>query len=296
MGLSIRKLHLLFPLFVCFLPSLSPASMLTGGESSYVVRQGDTLELIGARTGVNWWRIAKDNGVDTKKPLRIGRQLLINTRRIIPATIENGIIINIPDRTLYYFSGGVLRLSFPVGLGMLTSKTRDNWKTPLGKFRVVSKEKDPVWYVPRSIQEEMELEGKEIKTRVPPGPDNPLGRYALKTSLPGIMIHETIAPASVAQFRSHGCIRVHTEYMENFFNEIESNVSGELIYMPVKAAVSDDGRIFLEVHRDVYHRIRDMHEEAIIQLEKIGALLKVDMQKVKKILKERSGIAEDVTL
>jgi hypothetical protein len=40
--------------------------------------RGDTLELIGARTGVDWWKIAKDNAVDTKKPLRIGQKLQIS--------------------------------------------------------------------------------------------------------------------------------------------------------------------------------------------------------------------------
>jgi L,D-transpeptidase ErfK/SrfK len=111
---------------------------------------------------------------------------------------------------------------------------------------VIAKETGPIWFVPLSIQEEMVLR-KEAKTIVPQGPDNPLGRYALQTTLPGIIIHETITPASVNQYRSHGCIRVHAKHMEKFFEDVESNTSGELIYMPVKAAISDDGRIFLEV-------------------------------------------------
>jgi L,D-transpeptidase ErfK/SrfK len=142
----------------------------------------------------------------------------------------------------------------------------------------------------------MELEGKEIKALVPPGPGNPLGRYALKTTMPGIMIHETIKPSSVNQFRSHGCIRVLPENMEKFFEEVELNGPGELVYRPVKAAVSDSGRVFLEVHKDFYGRIRDLGEEARMQLEKTGALNKVDWQKVDEVLKERSGTAEDVTL
>jgi L,D-transpeptidase ErfK/SrfK len=296
MGQSIRNLRILFPLVMLFLPSPSLASMLIGGETNYTVVRGDTLELIGARMGVNWWKIAKDNTLDAKKRLQVGQKLQVSTLRIVPVTIDNGIIINVPDKTLYYFKDGMLSRSFPVGLGMLASKSQKDWKTPLGRFRVVAKEKNPTWFVPRSIQEEMALEGKEVKAIVPPGPDNPLGRYALKTTMPGIMLHETIKPASVNQFRSHGCIRVHAEHMEKFFEEVESNASGELIYMPVKAAISDDGRVFLEVHRDFYHRIRDMREEAKSQLEKTGALKKVDWQKVEKILKERSGIAEDVTL
>jgi len=278
------------------LPGLSFANIIIGGDTVYTTQKGDTIELVGARTGVYWWKIASANNVDTKKRLQPGQELKINTRKIVPVTIDNGIIINVPDRTLYSFKNSRLVRSFPVGMGLLTSKTSASWKTPTGKFRVISKEKDPTWYVPPSIQEEMALEGKEVITSVPPGPDNPLGRYAVKTSLPGIMIHATIKPASVNQYRSHGCIRVLPENMEKFFEEVEPNALGELLYMPVKAAVSDKGRVFLEVHRDFYSRIKNMKEETKTQLEKTGAANKVDWQKVEKVLKERSGIAEDVTL
>ena len=283
-------------LIILIVPSFSLAGIITGTDTLYTVKTGDTLELIGARTGVSWWKIAKDNNIDINKYLQPGQELKINTRRIVPAMTENGIIINVPDKTLYYFKNNRLIGSFPVGLGLLTSKTGKNWKTPLGKFRIIAKEKNPIWYVPPSIQEEMEMEGKDVKTIVPPGPDNPLGRYALKTTYPGILIHETITPAAVNQYRSHGCIRVHPENMEKFFEEVEPNASGELIYVPVKAAVSNEGRVFLEVHRDVYNRIKTLREEVKTQLEQSGALNKVDWQKVERILKERSGTAEDVTL
>lgn len=281
---------------VLLLPRLSFASVIIGGDTVYTIKKGDTLELVGARTGVYWWKIAKDNNLDLKKRLQPGQELKVNTRKIVPATVDNGIIINVPDRTLYSFKNNRLVRSFSVGMGLPTSKTSTSWKTPVGKFKVIAKKKDPTWYVPPSIQEEMELEGKEVITSVPPGPDNPLGRYAIKTTLPGIMIHETIKPASVNQYRSHGCIRVLPENMEKFFEEVEPDTPGELLYMPVKAAVSDKGRVFLEAHRDFYRRIKDMREEVKSQLEKIGVANKVDWQKVDKVLKERSGIPEDVTL
>lgn len=290
----LKIIVLFFPLLL--LPHLSFAVMIIGGDAVYTIQKGDTLELVGARTGVYWWKIARDNNIDTKKRLQPGQELKINTRKIVPVTIDNGIIINVPDRTLYSFRNGQLVRSFPVGMGLLTSKTSSSWKTPIGKFKVIAKEKNPTWHVPPSIQEEMELEGKEVITSVPPGPDNPLGRYALKTSMPGIMIHETIKPASVNQYRSHGCIRVLPENIEKLFEEVEPNEPGELLYMPVKAAVSDKGRVFLEVHKDFYNRIKNMKEEAKTQLEKNGVANRVDWQKVDKILKERSGIAEDVTL
>jgi len=283
-------------LALLLLPGLSAAGMIIGNDMVYTIRKGDTLELVGARTGVYWWQIAKDNNIDTKKHLRIGHELKINARKIVPITIDNGIIINIPDRTLYSFRNSHLVQSFPVGMGLLTSKTTTSWKTPIGKFEVIAKMKDPTWYVPPSIQEEMALEGKEVITSVPPGPDNPLGRYAIKTTLPGILIHETIKPSSVNQYRSHGCIRVLPENMKKFFEDVEPNTPGELLYEPVKAAVSDKGQVFLEVHKDFYGRIKNLKEETKMLLEKTGVANKVDWQKVEKILKEQTGIPQDVSL
>ena len=43
-----------------------------------------------------------------------------------------------------------------------------------------------------------------------------------------------------------------------FFEKVEINTPGELIYKPVKAAVSDQRKIFLEVHRDMYGRIKNL--------------------------------------
>ena len=283
-------------LLITLPPSLAHGDSITGGDTVYVVRKGDTPQLVSARTGVSWRQISRDNTIAGEKGLQPGQELKINARRIVPAVIESGIIINVPDRTLYYFEENRLVHSFAVGLGLIGPKSGMVWRTPLGKFKVISKEKNPTWYVPPSIQEEMAMEGKEVKTVVPPGPENPLGRYAIKTTIPGIMIHETIKHSSVNQYRSHGCIRVLPENMEKFFEEVEPRTSGELIYMPVKAAISGEGRVFLEVHKDYYGTITDMKEEAKKQLAKTGSIMRVDWQKVETLLKEKSGIPEDVTL
>lgn len=271
------------------------SGMIIGGDLSYIVRKGDTLERIGSRFGVDWQRMARENSIDAGKILKPGQQLNVTARRIVPLVVDDGIIINIPDRTLYYFRSGSLRQTFPVGLGKAPIKGGRDWSTPLGTFRITRKDEDPTWYVPVSIQEEMAMEGKPVQTVVPPGPENPLGRYSLRTSIPGILIHETIWPGTVYHFRSHGCIRVSPEHIGEFFGQVEINTSGEIIYIPAKAAVSDEGRVFLEVHRDVYGRIKDMKQEVQMLLEKAGVSSRVDREKVEKVLLEKAGVPEDVT-
>ena len=281
---------LALPFLLLFLPSLAAADMVVGGDISYSTQKGDCLVLIGAKVGVDWETIAKGNRIEPKNQCKIGTQLTITTRKIVPKVVQNGIVVNIPDRMLYFFKDGTLVTYFPVGLG-----NRD-WQTPLGRFVITGKEQDPTWHVPKSIQAEMIKKHQPLKQIVLPGPENPLGRFALQTSLPGILIHETIWPTTIYQWRSHGCIRVLPENMEaGFFEAVEKGMTGEIIYQPVSAAVSDEGRVLLQVDRDIYRMVKSMDDEVRMELEKRNLSDKVDWTKVNNVIKQKTGIAEDVT-
>lgn len=276
-------------------PCASFAGSIIGGEAIYRVSAGDSLQLISAKTGTDLKNILKDNDIHINQPLSIGQEIRINNRKIVPKTIENGIVINIPDRTLYYFKDGRLWRTFPVGLGMPSWRGIKRWRTPVGSFVVTGKAKNPTWYVPPSIQWKMTIQNKPVQTIVPPGQDNPLGRYAVYTSIRGIAIHETIWPTTVYKFRSHGCIRLLEKDMEALFEDVAVDTPGEIIYMPVKAARTEDGRIFLEIHPDVYGRVKDLWSEAAGLIYDLGASEAVDWTKVDMVVNEQAGIAVDVT-
>ncbi len=272
------------------------SSLMVGKEFIYTVKKRDSLRLIGAKLGVGWRTIARENDLDSKKPLSPGQELLINTRRIIPKTLREGILINIPDRTLYLFKDKKLEMAVPVALGMPTYQDHGDWRTPTGHFRILSKMKNPTWHVPTSIQTEMKQNKGKVVTVVPPGNDNPLGKYALMTSLSGILIHSTIHPESIYNFTSHGCIRVNPKNMEEIFPEIPIHTNGEIVYQPVKLAFSDDGRVFIEVHGDIYKRFKKLEEVAKQLIIKNNAERMVDWDKVRTLLRMKSGIPEDVTV
>ena len=272
-------------------PVISSADMLIGGETNYVVQQGDCLISIGAKLGVGWQNIVKENRLDTAARLKIGTQLRVNTRRIVPKTLPGGIIINIPEGMLYFFKNGE-PLALPVGLG----KSDLKWQTPRGTFSITAKAKNPTWHVPLSIQEEMELNGLPVEATVEPGPKNPLGKYAFKTSLGSIMIHATIWPTTVHQWRSHGCIRMLPEDIETLFPLVEVGTRGEIIYEPVKLAQTGEGRVFLEVHRDIYKQLPPLPAAVKKHIEKRSLSDRVDWNKIGAIVSEKAGIAEDITL
>lgn len=283
-------------LVLILIPAISAAGMLIGGETTYTVVKTDNLGLISSKLGVELRHIVEKNNLDINRPLCIGQELRVNNRKIVPFVLDNGILINIPDRMLYFFKEGSLKMSFPVGLGMPSWRGITRWRTPTGEFTVTGKIKNPTWHVPKSMQWKMEIQGKPVKTIVPPGPDNPLGRYAIRTSLPGILIHETIWPTSVYLFRSHGCVRVLPKHMEEFFRHVEKNTPGKIIYMPVKVLVTEDKKVFVEVHRDIYRKVKNLKEEAARLIEKAGVYDKVNWEKIDILIKEKSGIAEEVSL
>jgi L,D-transpeptidase ErfK/SrfK len=269
---------------------------LVGTVGSYTVAKGDTIRLVAAKLGVSRANLAAMNGLSMKEGLKIGSLLRYNNRRIIPEhKIKDGIVINIPDRMLYLFQQGTMTFSTAVALGTPTKTDQFVWETPIGKFKIVNKAKDPTWTVPPSIQEEMRLEGKEVITSIPPGKNNPLGKYAIKTSLPGILIHSTTKPWSIYTYASHGCIRVYPERMEELFKLVKVQSSGEIIYRPIKLAITEDGRILLEAHGDIYNKSKGLATEAknLIRARKLDD--KVDWEKVKKVISHRTGVAEEIT-
>ncbi|WP_049759769.1 L,D-transpeptidase family protein [Pelobacter propionicus] len=279
-----------------FIPDSTVSKHLVGRTSLYTVRKHDTLRLISSKLGVSQQHLIRMNRLASATTVKPGQKLKYNNRKIIPRRMSHGIVINIPDRTLYYFKEGKLTTSLPVALGQPQKGATYDWMTPTGKFRVVAKQTDPTWYVPRSIRSEMEARGKDVKTVVPPGPRNPLGKYAIKTSLPGILIHSTTRPGSIYRFASHGCIRVYPEQMKDFFNEVRVNTPGEIIYQPVKLAVTEEGRVFLEVHHDAYGRGVELHALARQLIERRNIADLVDWNKVESVVKRREGLAEDVSL
>jgi lipoprotein-anchoring transpeptidase ErfK/SrfK len=269
---------------------------LVGRSNIYTVVSGDTIRLVSAKLGVSRQHIISLNKLDAKAYLKVGQKLRYNNRKIVPQRMKDGIVVNIPDRMLYYFKKGKLAVSIPVALGVPVKSEKYDWKTPTGKFKITAKAKDPTWHVPPSIQSEMEDQGKEVITSIPPGPTNPLGKYAIKTSIPGILIHSTTKPWSIYSFASHGCIRVYPEQMEELFKEISVNTQGEIIYRPVKLAVTEEGRVFLEVHQDVYGKSTGLAKEARLQIEKQNLGERVDWKKVDSVLRQKLGIAEDISL
>lgn len=266
-----------------------PGIALSGSIFTYTVQPSDSLTSVGARFGVDAWVIARQNGLAPDAWLYIGQQLMIDNRHIVPAGLNDGILINLPQRMLYRFVGGEPQAAYPIGVG------KPDWRTPLGDFVVQTREQNKTWFVPLSIQREMRAQGKEVRAYVPPGPDNPLGRHWLGLSLPAIGIHGTIAPQSVYDYRSHGCIRLHPDDAAALYEVVRVRDTGRIIYQPVLLLVTMHGEVLLEVHRDIYGKGMDATRLALELAEAAGVSDRIDWNKAAAVIVAREGLARDVT-
>jgi LysM domain len=87
--------------FLLIIPFPVYAAIITGGETVYHSAEGDSLMLVSAKIGVDLRVIIRQNNLTPAKPLQLGQELWLNTRKIVSHTVDNGIIIDIPGRMLY---------------------------------------------------------------------------------------------------------------------------------------------------------------------------------------------------
>jgi lipoprotein-anchoring transpeptidase ErfK/SrfK len=128
--------------------------------------------------------------------------------QVTPSTIGPVIVIKRGSNELTLYNGMKIVRKFGVATGQAV------YPTPLGKFQIVVKWKNPWWYPPASPW------AKDEKP-VPPGPGNPLGTRWMGLSAPGVGIHGTPQDGSIGYSLSHGCIRMHIPQAEWLFEHVD---------------------------------------------------------------------------
>jgi L,D-transpeptidase ErfK/SrfK len=262
---------------------------VAGGEESVEVQKPTSLSRLALEKGVRWETVVRQNGLKKPYKLRPGMVLKINNTHIVPAELQNGLVINLPELHLYYFQHGAYQRRYALAVG------KPSWPTPTGTYKIYEKRKNPIWNVPPSIQEEMEEMGQEVVEKVPPGPKNPLGKFWLGTTASGVGIHATNRPWSVGYFVSHGCIRMLPHEIEQLFPQIEVGTPVKIIYRPIKLAVTAQGRVYLEAIPNIYQWELHSMEWVKDMADYYQLADRIDWDKVPPILKARSGIAQDIT-
>jgi lipoprotein-anchoring transpeptidase ErfK/SrfK len=141
----------------------------------------------------------------TRTPLQVGLNRV--KASLTRARFGPVIVIHRGGNQLLLYNGMRFRRAFSVATGQTA------YPTPLGRFTIVVKWRNPWWYPPASPW----AKGQKP---IPPGPDNPLGTRWMGLSAPGVGIHGTPSDGSIGYSVSHGCIRMHIPEAEWLFNQV----------------------------------------------------------------------------
>ena len=270
-------------------PDARPA--VIGEMTRYIARYEDTLVDLARRYNVGYTELRAANPqVDPWLP-GAGTEILIPTVHLLPGGTREGLVVNLADQRLYYFppDGGRI-MSAPIGIGT------GGWLTPTGRTRVVRKRARPTWYVPKSIR----AEDPDLPAIVPPGPDNPLGEFALYLGWRAYIIHGTNKPFGVGRRVSHGCVRMYPEDIAWMFKEVKIGTPVTVVDEPVKVAWVGD-ELMLEVHpsqaqADQLEAGDELTPESPAEfryriLDKAGQYAgRLDWQRITDAVRQRSGL------
>jgi L,D-transpeptidase ErfK/SrfK len=232
-------------------PLPADGSSVVGADETMQTVYEDTLPDLAHRFSLGYYEIIRANpGVDVWLP-GAGTQLVLPGRRILPAGPRAGLVVNLPEHRLYYYpkprkGEKPVVITYPVSIGKM------DWRTPLGETRVIAKIRHPAWYPPESIRKEHAENGDPLPKVVGPGPDNPLGDFALRLAAGNgeYMLHGTNNPTAVGMAVTHGCIRMYPEDVAALFALVPVGTPVRLVNEPVKVAWVE-GQLLLEAHPPV---------------------------------------------
>ena len=249
---------------------------------------GDTLPDIARHFSLGSNAISTANpGVDVWVP-EAGELVLLPLSFILPDTPRKGIVVNLATMRLFQYKEdgtSLLVTTYPIGIGT------DERPTPTGRMHVARKAARPTWHVPASIAADHRRKGDILPKAVPPGPENPLGEYALYLSNPGYLIHGTNKPASIGLTATNGCLRLYPENVKLLFDDTPVKTP-VLIVSQAYLIGQRNGVLYLEAHTPPEASGALESEKLHKKLRTIekNAQRTLDWKKVKEVQVEARGI------
>ncbi|MGQ9659399.1 MAG: L,D-transpeptidase family protein [Thermochromatium sp.] len=264
----------------------NPNDSVVGTPFYFTARAKDTLLDIARQNNLGFddMRHANPN-VDIWLPGE-GTQVLVPAFYVLPNAPRQGIVINRAEKRLYYYppnNPNEVRI-YAITVG------KESMGTPLGNFEIIEKRQDPVWTPGPQVRANYAARGKILPPTVPPGPDNPLGRYAMRLSNPDYLIHGTNQPWGMGLEVSGGCIRMYPEAIEELYGMAELKTPVTIIDQPYKYGwLGDD--LYLEVQtgeKSVRQDYRSVIPESVANAEGVT----IDWKAVERAVAEDSGVPQ----
>ncbi len=215
---------------------------VVGDVGGYVAVEGENLLDIAERNNLAIDHLCFANEwPQSATKIHPGTPVVLPLARILPSSPpRDGMVINLPERGLYFFKGGRFRQFYPISIGL----ARD-YKTPVTHATIAEKVKNPTWYPPKWAKD---------RRPVGPGPKNPLGDRWLGLSLPRYGIHGTNKDVNIGLSTTHGCMRMYPQAIRKLYDQVSVGMPVRVEYETAKVGKGPNGELFLVTFPDVYKR------------------------------------------
>ncbi|HCH70573.1 MAG TPA: peptidoglycan-binding protein [Colwellia sp.] len=217
---------------------------LIGIDQTHKVKKGDYFQKIAEQYNVGFLALMAANpDIDPFLP-ELNSDVVIPSAMLLPYIKYEGIVINLPELRLYYFSPENNKVHvFPVGIG------REGLETPKATSYISSKRKNPIWRPTDAMRQRyFEEHGKELPREIAAGPNNPFGKYALRLGTSEYLIHGSNQRFGIGMRASSGCIRLFDDDIKWLFENIPLNTKVRIIEQPIKMSYESDGKRVIEIH------------------------------------------------
>lgn len=263
----------------------------------------ETLSGVARRFNLGYEEIVRANpGVDPWLP-GADREIVLPTQFVLPDAPHEGLVINVATMRAFYYpkpkpGEPQTVITHPIGIGKI------GWSTPEGETKVVSKRKNPIWTPPVSVRKEHRENGDPLPRQVQPGPDNPLGAFAMNLGWAGYLIHGTNKPYGVGMRSSHGCLRFYPEDIVLLFQEIPVGARVRVVNQPVSIGWRQ-GALYMQAAPPMADDARAESDagagldEALVNRlwqEAKPRSVAVDLAAVSALLHARRGVAAPVSM
>jgi L,D-transpeptidase ErfK/SrfK len=265
------------------------------GVETVIARHEDTLLDFAVGHDLGFIELAMANpGVDPWLPGE-GTSVVLPKLHLPPDAPPRGIVLNLPEQRLYYYEGGRLLRSYPIGIG------RDGHATPIGATTIVRKQENPTWYPTASARND----DPTLPAAVPPGPDNPLGDRAMYLGWRNYLIHGTNKEYGIGRRASRGCIRMYADDAEALYDGVAIGTLVTAVDQPIKVGWLDD-ELYIEASPTIA-QVRQWEAKGKLAparagdirrlvLNKAGAAAdRIDWATVDRTVRERRGIPTRIT-
>jgi L,D-transpeptidase ErfK/SrfK len=281
------------PLFAGEFPIPSEGNSLVGKVQYTTASYDDTTTTVSHRYNLGLNSIVAANPGTTETTLST-RNVRVPTAFILPPFPRKGLIINLPEMRMYYYPENSNQvMTYPIGIGKIGNTI------PIENSTVTRKTMNPTWIPGPDVRKYNEEQGIDLPRVMPPGPDNPLGPYAIYLSIPSFLIHSTIFPESIGRRASFGCIRMNESDIKDFYPLITPGTEVVIVNMPNKVGWSGN-HVYIESHPILEEHnpgtdknLQDMVETVEKSLPRNGVTL-IDWQMMAHLAEEPDGVPHEI--